>query len=53
MDKTLRLAALERESIFQTAYRHARHLWRAGFDAVFPAGTYWLLRFAPTTIAAG
>ncbi|MEZ4402883.1 MAG: hypothetical protein R3B06_22875 [Kofleriaceae bacterium] len=52
-DKWRRVAARQRDAIFLDAYRRARHLWLAGFDAVFPAGTYWLARFARVTVAAG
>jgi hypothetical protein len=32
-------------------YRVARLSWLAGLPAVFPAGTYWLHRFAGVTVA--
>lgn len=46
-----RLAALEIDAAFLAAYRHARRRWSAGLEAVFPAGTYWLRRFAAVPIA--
>ena len=45
-----RIAALERYRAFQYAYKQARRRWLAGLDAVFPAGTYWLARFANVTV---
>lgn len=42
----VRLPALASYRAFQFAYRRARQLWLAGLDALFPAGTYWLSRFA-------
>ena len=50
-DKEARIAALQRNAIFVAAYRKARELWLDGVAAVFPAGTYWLKRFANITIA--
>ena len=46
-----RIAALHRNAVFLDAYNLARQLWLAGFDVVFPAGTYWLRRFARITVA--
>lgn len=46
-----RIEALMRNKLFVHEYRRARELWRAGFDVVFPAGTYWLQRFAGVPIA--
>jgi REP element-mobilizing transposase RayT len=37
-----RIEALLRNRAFVAAYRTARALWRAGVDACFPPGTYWL-----------
>ncbi len=45
-----RIEALRRNRDFLDAYRAARLLWRAGLDAVFPAGTYWLHRFAGVAV---
>jgi putative transposase len=59
--KWARIEALQRNEEFQIRYREARTMWLAGKPAVFPAGTYWLRRFAnvvvesldpPPTIAA-
>lgn len=47
-----RIEALLRNRAFVAAYRTALLRWRAGLDAVFPAGTYWLRRFANVMIAA-
>ncbi|MBK9036755.1 MAG: hypothetical protein IPL61_36815 [Myxococcales bacterium] len=51
-DLVHRIAALARLRAFREAYRDARLRWRAGRPAVFPAGTYWLARFASITVAA-
>lgn len=45
-NKWARIAALQRNEKFLIHYRRARALWLAGEPAVFPAGTYWLRRFA-------
>ena len=37
---------LARNKAWLEAYRVARELWCLGKEAVFPAGTYWLRRFA-------
>lgn len=50
-NKEARIAALQRNAVFLAAYQLARHLWLAGFDVIFPPGTYWLRRFARTTVA--
>lgn len=42
----MRIEAIRRMREWQIAYRHARGRWRTGRRAVFPAGTYWLARFA-------
>jgi putative transposase len=44
--KWARIETLQRNKEFQIHYREARTLWLAGEPAVFPAGTYWLRRFA-------
>lgn len=49
--KWSRLAAQRRCRDFLAAYRAAREEWLAGRAAVFPAGTYWLRRFANVPIA--
>ena len=46
------LLARIRAREFLVAYRAARDRWLAGRDAVFPAGTYWLCRFAGVRVAA-
>jgi putative transposase len=45
-DEASRIAALKRNADFQIRYRIARQRWLEGEPAVFPAGTYWLRRFA-------
>ncbi len=47
-----RLEVLQRNKQFQKDYRAAYAAWRAGEPAVFPAGTYWLARFANVTVAS-
>jgi putative transposase len=46
-----RLEALGRNRAFVAAYRTARGDWLRGLDTVFPAGTYWLHRFANVPVA--
>ncbi|HUQ06699.1 MAG TPA: hypothetical protein VM261_29555 [Kofleriaceae bacterium] len=46
-----RIEVLRRERLFLEAYRAARLQWLAGFDVVFPYGTYWLRRFAGVKVA--
>jgi len=46
-----RIKALARYRVFLAAYRAARERWRAGEAALFPAGTYWLKRFAFVSVA--
>ena len=41
-----RIEALSRNRQFLLAYRTAREFFLAGIDVVFPAGAYWLRRFA-------
>lgn len=48
-----RMEALLRNRVFTRSYAAARALWKDGFVAVFPAGTYWLRRFAFVPVAAG
>jgi hypothetical protein len=45
-----RLEALLRNRAFVVEYTDARERWRAGDPAVFPAGTYWLRRFAAVPV---
>jgi putative transposase len=51
-NKWARVETLQRNKMFVAAYRVARDLWRAGKDAAFPAGTYWLHRFANVAISS-
>lgn len=44
-------AVIARWTAFLAGYRAARERWLAGAAAVFPAGTYWLQRFANVTVA--
>jgi putative transposase len=46
-----RIEALLRNRLFVRAHAEARALWREGVEVVFPAGTYWLRRFAGVTVA--
>ncbi len=46
-----RIEALQRDRQFLIDYAAARLAWLAGKPAVFPAGTYWLQRFAGVTVA--
>jgi putative transposase len=50
-NKWARIEALQRNKVFIAAYRAARELWLVGKDAVFPAGTYWLGRFAGVAVS--
>jgi putative transposase len=45
-----RVEALLRNRAFLLAYRDARARWIAGLPTIFPAGTYWLRRFAGVPI---
>lgn len=47
-----RVEALVRNRIFVRDYRSARAAWAMGLPAQFPAGTYWLKRFAKVDVAA-
>jgi len=46
-----RVEALRRNDEFVAAYRTARAAWLRGLPVVFPAGTYWLRRFANLQVA--
>jgi hypothetical protein len=46
------LAELQRDREWERQYAAARALLRAGKPAVFPAGTYWMSRFAGVGVAA-
>ncbi len=45
-----RIEALLRNRAFAVDYADARERWRNGLPAVFPAGTYWLQRFASVPV---
>jgi hypothetical protein len=45
-NKWARIEALQRNKAFVEQYRDARNEKLAGRDVVFPAGTWWLHRFA-------
>jgi hypothetical protein len=49
--KWARIEGLQRNKEFETHYRIARRHWLAGEPAVFPAGTYWLRKFANVVVA--
>ena len=48
--KWVRIAMLQRNKQWEADYRRARKMWLAGFDVMFPHGTYWLRRFANVRI---
>jgi putative transposase len=50
-NKWARIEALQRNREFAVAYRRARAAWILGIPTVFPAGTYWLRRFANVPVA--
>ena len=54
-NKWARIEASQRNKAFLDTYRAARELWQAGIAAIFPAGTYWLKRFAgvPVEVSPG
>jgi hypothetical protein len=41
-----RVEALVSYRLFLSEYRRARDIWLRGLPSIFPAGTYWLRRFA-------
>ena len=45
-----RIEALLRNRAFAADYARARDQWRSGLPSVFPAGTYWLRRFASVPV---
>lgn len=49
--KWSRLEALRRNREFVDAYRAARTAWLTKRSTIFPAGTYWLARFAGVPVA--
>ena len=50
-NKWARIEAVQRNAHFLDAYLDARARWRAGLPTLFPAGTYWLRRFAFVPVA--
>jgi REP element-mobilizing transposase RayT len=48
--KWARIEALLRNRAFVIEYASARDRWRNGIPVVFPAGTYWLQRFASVPV---
>ena len=50
-NKWSRIESLRRNREFVALYQRARVLWRAGIEVLFPAGTYWLRRFANVPVA--
>jgi len=52
VNKWARIEAIQRNKAFLTAYRAARDLWKLGTAAIFPAGTYWLRKFAGVSVEA-
>jgi putative transposase len=46
-----RIVGLIGYRMFLAEYRAARSRWLEGSDAIFPAGTYWLARFANVPVA--
>jgi hypothetical protein len=46
----VRIETLLRNRAFALEYASARERWRDGGAAVFPAGTYWLRRFAAVPV---
>jgi putative transposase len=50
-NKWARIEALSRNREFVLAYTEMRARWLAGQETVFPAGTYWLRRFAGVSVA--
>jgi hypothetical protein len=49
-NKWARIEALLRNRAFVLEYAMARDRWRNGIPVVFPAGTYWLQRFASVPV---
>jgi hypothetical protein len=50
-NKWRRIETLQRKQAWLSAYQAARQLWLAGVDAIFPAGTWWLARWAAVQVA--
>ena len=51
LNRWSRVEALRRNRAFVAGYRAARAQWASGLSVIFPAGTYWLHRFANVPIA--
>ena len=49
--RDVRVPALASYRSFLSAYMEARDRWKRGLEALFPAGTYWLTRFAHVQVA--
>ena len=47
-----RIEAIRRNREFLVTYREARARWLSGAEVAFPAGTYWLRRFAYVPLAS-
>ena len=52
VNRWARLEAIQRNRAFLSAYRVARSLWKNGTASIFPAGTYWLRKFAGVAVEA-
>jgi putative transposase len=52
VNKWARIEAIQRNKAFLAAYRAAREPWKMGTQAIFPAGTYWLRKFAGVPVEA-
>ena len=50
--KWARIETLQRDRQFLADYAVARAAWQEGAAVMFPAGTYWLRRFASVAVAA-
>jgi putative transposase len=51
-NKWARVETIQRNKSFLAAYRAARDLWKIGAAVIFPAGTYWLRKFAGVSVEA-
>jgi len=51
-NKWARAETIQRNKAFLAAYRAARDLWKVGAAVIFPAGTYWLRKFAGVSVEA-
>ena len=52
VSKKAMVHAIDELKAFRQDYAEALRDWRAGRDAVFPAGTWWMARFAGVKVAA-